>query len=97
MTENERMYAHVIGKVQGVGYRYFVLRKAEPLGLTGYVRNDPDGSVYVVAEGHPALLDELLQALHRGPFGSVVKHVHSTRSKATGEFNSFSVDRIGSF
>ena len=41
----------VSGRVQGVGYRYFVLRQAERLGVTGFARNRPDGSVEVVAEG----------------------------------------------
>jgi len=62
----------VSGRVQGVGYRYFVLRQAERLGVTGFARNRPDGSVEVVAEGSEELLDELADRLREGPaFASV--------------------------
>jgi acylphosphatase len=62
----------VLGRVQGVGYRYFVLRLADRLGVTGFARNLPDGSVEVVAEGEEAVLEELKAGLERGPaFASV--------------------------
>ena len=62
----------VAGRVQGVGYRYFVLRQAERLGVTGYAENRPDGSVWVVAEGSESALDDLASELERGPgFASV--------------------------
>jgi acylphosphatase len=57
----------VQGRVQGVGYRYFVLRSAEELGLAGYARNQPDGTVEVVAEGEPAALAQLEDRLKEGP------------------------------
>jgi acylphosphatase len=53
--------------VQGVGYRYFVMREADRLGLHGYARNLPDGRVEVVAEGDAAALGALESALQRGP------------------------------
>ena len=55
------------GEVQGVGYRYFTLREAEALGLTGYVRNLPDGTVEVVAEGSAERLRGLEARLTDGP------------------------------
>jgi acylphosphatase len=62
----------VVGRVQGVGYRYFVLRQAERLGVSGFAENRPDGSVVVVAEASEAVLGELLGQLERGPaFASV--------------------------
>ena len=62
----------VAGRVQGVGYRYFVLRQAERLGVTGYAENRPDGSVWVVAEGSESALDDFASELERGPaFASV--------------------------
>jgi acylphosphatase len=62
----------VFGRVQGVGYRYFVLRQAERLEVTGFARNRPDGSVEVVAEGTESALDELADQLQQGPaFASV--------------------------
>jgi acylphosphatase len=56
----------VRGQVQGVGYRYFVQRVARGLNLTGYVKNEPDGSVVVEAQGQEAALLELLQELQFG-------------------------------
>jgi len=57
----------VKGRVQGVGYRYFVLREAEGLGVAGFARNLPDGSVEVVAEGDDARLSQLEERLKKGP------------------------------
>jgi len=66
-------YRYVIqGRVQGVGYRYFVRRQAEALGITGYARNRPDGSVEVVAEGTDDALRNFEARLREGPdFASV--------------------------
>jgi acylphosphatase len=66
-------YRYVVsGRVQGVGYRYFVLREAERLGLGGFARNLPDGSVEVVAEGSEEVLGQLESRLRAGPsFASV--------------------------
>jgi acylphosphatase len=57
----------VRGRVQGVGYRYFVLREAERNSVTGYARNLPDGSVEVVAEGGAEALATLEARLREGP------------------------------
>jgi acylphosphatase len=57
----------VRGRVQGVGFRWFVVRLAERLDLAGLVRNLPDGAVEVMAEGGTASLAELEQALRQGP------------------------------
>lgn len=57
----------VRGKVQGVGYRWFVARHASPLGLTGYARNLPDGAVEVVVRGAASAIGEMQQLLERGP------------------------------
>ena len=57
----------VTGRVQGVGYRYFALREAEALGVSGFARNLPDGSVEVVAEGDEASLGLLELRLRQGP------------------------------
>lgn len=55
------------GRVQGVGFRWFVLREAEGLGLRGLARNLPDGGVEVIAEGTVQALEALERALRRGP------------------------------
>lgn len=56
----------VKGEVQGIGYRFFVLERAETLGLTGWVRNLPGGDVEGEAEGDPAALETLLKDLRSG-------------------------------
>jgi acylphosphatase len=62
----------VVGRVQGVGYRYFVLREAGHLGVFGFARNQPDGTVEVVAEGTGQALSALEERLREGPaFASV--------------------------
>ncbi len=65
----------VRGRVQGVGFRWFVHREAGALGLHGWVRNTDDGHVEVVATGEPVLLRALEDALHRGSRGSRVDRV----------------------
>ena len=65
----------VHGVVQGVGYRWFVLRMAMRLGLRGVARNLPDGDVEVLAEGEGGSLDQLELELRRGTPGSRVEHV----------------------
>jgi acylphosphatase len=70
-----RIHLVVHGRVQGVGFRYFVTREARALGLAGTVRNRPDGTVEVEAEGGPGALTQLLEAVRRGPIGARVEHV----------------------
>ena len=65
----------VRGHVQGVGYRWFVWREAERLALRGSVRNLPDGSVEVIAQGVEEALERLERALARGPSGARVDRV----------------------
>jgi acylphosphatase len=61
-------YRYVVsGRVQGVGYRYFVLRQADSLGVSGYARNLSDGSVEVVAEGGESALADFEERLREGP------------------------------
>ena len=57
----------VSGYVQGVGFRWFVSRRANDIGVTGWVRNEDDGRVQVYAVGTPDQLNRLAAALHQGP------------------------------
>ncbi len=68
----------VYGRVQGVGFRWFVWREAERLGLGGFVRNLRDGSVEVIAAGPPAALEELKRVLERDPAQARVERVESS-------------------
>ena len=65
----------VKGRVQGVGFRWFVHREAAELGLRGWVRNTDDGHVEIVAAGEPDQLAELKVSLHKGSRGSRVDAV----------------------
>jgi acylphosphatase len=66
----------VEGRVQGVGFRWYVHREAAALALSGWVRNTEAGAVEVVAAGPPEALEELKSALHKGSRGSRVDRVH---------------------
>jgi acylphosphatase len=65
----------VSGRVQGVGFRWFVVQRARELALAGWVRNAADGSVEACASGPAAALDALEAALRRGPAGARVESV----------------------
>jgi len=81
----------VKGRVQGVGFRWFVHREAELLGLRGWVRNTENGHVEVVAAGEPAKLDALTAVLHKGSRGSRVDQV------LMHELDEMEGDSLGSF
>ena len=79
------------GLVQGVGYRYFCLRAASRLGLTGWARNRPDDTVEVEAEGDRSALEELIKELRIGPFSASVRDMKVNWGGLTGKFNSFTI------
>jgi len=92
MGDNVRLDAKVTGFVQGVGYRYYILRKVAGRNIVGYVRNLPGGrQVRVVAEGPSDQLEDLLQDIREGPEGSFVEQVDVGWSVASGEFSRFEV------
>ncbi|MDF2497489.1 acylphosphatase [Arthrobacter koreensis] len=84
-----RVTAVVRGVVQGVGFRYRVLRQAAKLNLTGSAVNQPDGSVVITAEGLPSAVDGLLEWVRSPAAPGVVESVEEHHSPATGEFSSF--------
>ncbi|MFI5274633.1 MAG: acylphosphatase [Ktedonobacterales bacterium] len=86
-----RLTARVRGHVQGVGYRYFARRTALSLGLRGYVRNLPDGTVEVVAEGLRPALDAYTHQLRHGPSGAWVDEVETEWAAAEGSFSGFHI------
>jgi acylphosphatase len=89
--DNAALRAVVHGRVQGVGYRFFVIDVASKLGLTGYARNQSNGSVEVVAEGSQAGLDALLAELRRGPALARVDRVDASWAAFTGDYTGFGV------
>ena len=83
--------ASIRGRVQGVGFRYFTQRQAVELNLTGWVRNQPDGSVELLAKGEVSALERLLQRLEAGPIGSRVDKINSQWLQVTEEFKGFEI------
>lgn len=87
----KRAHIIVVGFVQGVGFRHFTKRKAESLGLTGWVQNLPDGRVEAVFEGEQEKVDEVLKLCHKGPFGARVDKLDITWAKVMGECKDFTI------
>jgi acylphosphatase len=83
--------AVVHGDVQGVGYRAYIQYHASRLGISGYARNEWDGTVEVIAEGERHALETLIEKLHKGPRGAFVDRVDLLWSEPTGEFKYFGV------
>jgi acylphosphatase len=81
----------VTGRVQGVGFRAFVLRVARETGLTGWVRNRPDGDVEAEAMGDEAALQRFVEAMRSGPIGAQVMHVAVQWSDAAPAASGFHV------
>ncbi len=81
----------VEGRVQGVGYRYFVRSKAQELHLAGYVRNSGGGRVIIMAEGEKDELDTLVDYLWIGPPLARVRNVEISKAPYTGSYLNFSI------
>ena len=79
----------VHGDVQGVGFRYHIVREAQALGLRGWVRNRDDGTVEFVAEGDRPDLLRLKQAAERGPALGRVDRLEAEWSSGTGRLEAF--------
>ena len=91
-SSNHRIRRRIIftGQVQGVGFRYATTQTAVDYPVTGYVRNQPDGSVEVLAEGAASAIDQFERRL-RQRMESYIADSTSEESSATGEFDSFEV------
>jgi acylphosphatase len=85
----KRLTATISGRVQGVSFRYYTIKEARRLDLRGWVRNEANGSVQVIAEGNKDSLDELLRFLERGSPSARVDQVNIDWSVATDEFDTF--------
>lgn len=86
----EQREAYFRGMVQGVGFRYMARRIASRCEVTGYVQNLPDGRVLLVAEGRPAELDRLLNAV-KAEMAEYIDEVEVTGRPATGQFQGFDI------
>ena len=90
-SERCRVHTSVSGLVQGVGFRWFVQAHAARLGLSGWVRNLPDGRVEIDAEGERPDLETLLEQLHHGPSSARVEAVDTRWHPAKGETSGFEI------
>lgn len=87
----QRLEATVFGHVQGVFFRDTTRKQARRRGITGWVRNERDGTVRVVAEGEREDLEALVSFLQRGPSAAHVERVETKWQDASGEFSGFHV------
>jgi acylphosphatase len=86
-----RVHMLISGRVRGVFYRSSTRRTALELGLTGWVRNLPDGRVEIVVEGEEDQVEELIDWCRKGPPSADVKGLEVKQERPTGEFKRFSV------
>jgi acylphosphatase len=90
-ASKKRLSVVVHGRVQGVGFRYYVYKKASSIGVSGWVKNLPDGNVAAVAEGDEDQLILFLDAVKKGPSFSLVSNVDVVWCEYQGTFHSFDV------
>ena len=91
MVKPVALHAVVRGRVQGVYFRTFIIRRGAELGLTGYAHNLPDGSVEVRAEGETGQLQELLDHIRTGPPAARVEEVNTDWSEHTEGYTVFKI------
>jgi acylphosphatase len=96
MTSTEKAAAArrfvVRGRVQGVGFRWFVEREAHILGIAGWVRNNADGSVEILAQGTRDQLTALGSRLREGPRAARVDNVEESESQPAAGLNLFRIE-----
>jgi acylphosphatase len=90
MTEKQ-VYVKVYGIVQGVSFRYFTRHVGNSLGITGFVRNLPDGGVEAVLEGEEHRIRQMIDLLREGPESAVVENIEVEWGNYTGQFHGFTI------
>ena len=88
---NIRVSVTVFGRVQGVAFRHYTSLRAMELGVNGWVRNLPDGSVAVVFEGDEDAVNALIDWCRQGPPAAVVERLDLCHEVCTGEFRDFTI------
>lgn len=91
MTKHCSIKIH--GDVHGVGFRASAKNKADELGLVGFVRNEPDGTVYIEAEGDDAALDKFTVWCRQGPLHARITQVKCGLGEGLKNFNQFTIER----
>jgi acylphosphatase len=91
MVKTESIHLIIEGRVQGVGFRYFIKDLANSLSITGWVRNLQEGKVEILAEGDKSDLQFLIDQARTGPRGSLVSNVHVEWLPPTGKHQFFMI------
>ena len=86
-----RVHLIVYGRVQGVFFRHNTKKIADKLNLKGWVRNNPDNSVEIIAEGSDDAIDKLVNWCKKGPLGAKVAKIYVKEQKYKNEFKDFSI------
>ncbi|MEM0043627.1 MAG: acylphosphatase [Sulfolobales archaeon] len=87
----KRVIIRVRGIVQRVGFRYWIYRNVRRLRVTGFVKNEPEGSVLIVAEGPKTDLEKVIELAREGPPEAVVEDISVSWEEYRGEFKEFSI------
>jgi len=90
-STKKRLHVFYSGRVQGVGFRFTTEQIALSLGMTGWVKNLPDGRVEVMAEGEEAKLVGFLEKIRNGPMKPYIRGVEAEWEEAKGEFRDFGI------
>jgi len=91
MTDNNRVHVIVTGKVQGVFFRAFTRDEAVRLGLSGWVRNRPNGSVEAIVEGENTAVQKMLLWFHQGSPNSIVEKIETNEEPPVGSASTFEI------
>lgn len=87
-----KKHIFISGRVQGVGFRHFTRKNAEALGVTGWVKNLPDGRVEAVFQGNEEQVEQLIQRCKKGPVASYVKDINTEKDSGDEDYDDFSVE-----
>jgi acylphosphatase len=90
----KRLHVVFCGRVQGVGFRYTAERLALEAGVTGWVRNCPDGSVEIIAEGSETQIKKMMQDIQHSEVGRFIRQTKEEWEEHRGEFRDFRIEFI---
>lgn len=90
-TEKSRLTVVFLGRVQGVGFRYTICSMAGTYPVSGFVRNEWDGSVHMEVEGKQEQIEAFMRDIHRSRLGEYISHMHQHWSNPTGRDNGFRI------
>jgi acylphosphatase len=87
----KQVYILISGRVQGVGFRYFALHKAQELNITGWAKNTPDGKVEIEASGLPENLNTFVDWMKIGPARAIIRSFTVSKLSPERKFNHFTI------